>query len=126
MHRATHEVLQRCQELGFALAGVAEARPTRYEPQLRQWLDEGKHGEMHYLAQHIAQRIDPRAMVPGAKSIICVADRYDSGGADQSEPHRIDGRSRSSLDGETVMGSHDRPIGRIARYARGDDYHLVS
>ena len=104
MQQATRAVLDRCYELGFALAGIAPAEPTRYEPQLRQWLSQAKHGEMHYLAQHTSQRIDPRNMVPGAKSIICVADRYHNG---RPDPPQVG------------------PRGRIARYARGEDYHAV-
>ncbi|MCZ6543910.1 MAG: DUF1730 domain-containing protein, partial [Planctomycetota bacterium] len=50
------------------------------------------------------QRIDPRNMVPGAKSIICVADRYHNGRPDLPQ-----------------VG----PRGRVARYARGEDYHAV-
>ncbi len=90
MQRATRAVLERCYELGFALAGIAVAEPTRYEPQLRQWLTQAKHGEMQYLAQHTPQRIDPRNMVPGAKSIICVADRYHAQGTKETEPRRPD------------------------------------
>ncbi len=60
---------------------------------------------MHYLARHMAQRLDPRRLVPGARSIICVADRYHDG---RAEPSPGPG-----------------PRGRIARYARGDDYHVV-
>ncbi len=62
---------------------------------------------MHYLARHTAQRLDPRRLVPGARSVICVADRYHDGRPDAA----------ASLD--------DGPRGRIARYAQGDDYHLV-
>lgn len=101
----TASVLERCKSLGFALAGVAPAVPSRYEGELREWLAAGKHGEMSYLAEHVPQRLDPREMVPGVRSIICVADRYHDG-ADGGEP---------------AAG----PRGRIARYARGDDYHLV-
>ena len=104
MQRATRAVLERCYELGFALAGIAAAEPTRYEPQLRQWLAQAKHGEMQYLAQHTPQRIDPRNMVPGAKSIICVADRYHAQGREETEPRRPDAGSRSSLDGSTSRG----------------------
>ena len=105
--RTTRRVLQRCSELGFALAGVAAAEPSRYGPELRRWLDEGRHGEMHYLAEHTEERLDPRRMVPGARSIVCVADRYYDGEADPAGDSESRGR------------------GRIARYARGDDYHAV-
>ena len=100
-------MLRRCRELGFALAGVADAGPSAYERELRAWLDAGKHGEMQYLAGHTAGRLDPARFVPGARSVICVADRYHDGAADPQEP------------------SSGGPRGRIARYAHGDDYHVV-
>ena len=105
MANGSTSILTRCRDLGFALAGISPAEPTRYEHELRAWLDAGKHGEMHYLARHLPQRLDPRRLVEGARSIICVADRYHDGHAGSW------GR----------RGSH----GRIARYARGDDYHVV-
>ena len=103
----TRFVLHRCKELGFALAGVARVEATTYESQLRRWLADGKHGEMHYLDRHLPQRLDPGVMVPGARSILCVADRYDHGAVQPS------------------VGPAGEPRGWIARYARGDDYHRV-
>ncbi len=106
----TQQVLARCRALGFALAGVAPAAPTRYEQEYRDWIEAGRHGEMAYLAQNVEKRFDVRTMIPGAgaKSIICVADRY---GEEGTEAHR---RNR-----------HGGTKGRIARYAQGDDYHVV-
>jgi epoxyqueuosine reductase len=60
---------------------------------------------MRYLAEHLPQRLDPAQLVPGARSVICVADRYHDGRPDPEAPAA--------------------PRGRIARYARGDDYHAV-
>ena len=103
----TQRVLARCGELEFALAGVAAAGPTRYPRELRAWLGAKKHGQMHYLARHTAQRLGPARFVPGARSVIGVADRYHDGAADPAGP------------------SGGGPHGRIARYAQGDDYHRV-
>ena len=94
--------------MSFALAGVAAAEPTAYARELTQWLEQGRHGEMQYLARNAELRADPRKMVPGAKSIICVADRYHDGSRDDC----LDSASGSAR-------------GRVARYARGDDYHVV-
>ncbi len=94
--------------MSFALAGVAAAEPTTYARQLTEWLEQGRHGEMQYLARNAELRADPRKMVPGAKSIICVADRYHDGSRDD----RLDGAAGIAR-------------GRVARYARGDDYHVV-
>ena len=110
----TRHVLDRCREAGFALAGVCDAAPTSYERELIEWLAAGKHGEMEYLRRNVELRIDPRTMVAGAKSIICVADRYATGDRDE----RL-------LNDEPAARGNPRAFGRIARYARGDDYHKV-
>lgn len=93
------------QPLGFALVGVAPAELTGHEAFLRDWLSKGLHGEMAYLAEHLSQRIDPTVLLPGAKSIICVADRY------------------AARAPEASTAAPSNPHGRVARYAWGDDYH---
>ncbi|MFG0276113.1 MAG: tRNA epoxyqueuosine(34) reductase QueG [Phycisphaerales bacterium] len=96
-------ILARCRELGFALAGVCEAAPTAHEGALRDWLGAGKHGAMGWLADNIDKRCDPAHALPGARSIILVADQY---------------ASRSDAPDDRTHG-----VGRVARYARGADYH---
>lgn len=88
---------------GFALAGVAPAGPSAHEEHVRAWLAAGKHGEMTWLGEHVDQRLDPAVMVRGAKSVLLVGDLYATrnDGADEPKPG----------------------VGRIARYARGADYH---
>ncbi len=103
----TRTVLDACRRAGFALAGVAPASPTDYAEELRDWLGAGKHGEMHYLEKHVAARLDPQRILEGARSVICVADRH----VDRAPSDRLP--------------SERRDRGRIARYARGDDYHRV-
>lgn len=96
-------LLALCGTHGFALAGIADARPGRHADAFRAWVAAGKHGPMAYLAEELERRVDPRILVPGAASVLCVADRYHDGRPDRRVP------------GE----------GRIARYARGEDYHSV-
>ncbi len=102
------EIIRHCKDLGFVEAGIAPARGSSHAAELRAWLESAKHGSMAYLERYLEQRLDPRAMVPGAKSIICVADKYADGRPDRRE---------------VSPDSHAR--GRIARYARGRDYHVV-
>ena len=129
-------ILQRCRELGFARAGIARAEPTRYEKELRDWLAAGRHGEMGYLKRHEELLIDPARLVPGAKSIICVADRY--GGEEKPRRHedtearrqegteaRRHGGTKGRREEDASRGLMTAPEGRIARYARGEDYHIV-
>jgi epoxyqueuosine reductase len=96
--------------LGFAAAGIAPATPTMYERELRAWLAAEKHGEMEYLERHVELLVDPSRLVEGARSVICVADRY------QGEERRRDEETERRSGGGW---------GRVARYARGDDYHRV-
>jgi len=95
----------RAHELGFALVGVARAAPASRAAELRQWIAGGKHGEMDWIAERVEQAADVRTMLRNARSVVCVADRYHDGRPD-----------RAADDG-------GRPRGRIARYARGKDYH---
>lgn len=101
------EIVARCRAIGFACAGICPARPTDRAGELRAWLAAGRHGEMAYLARHAERLVDPRSLLSGARSIICVADRYHDGAPDAPPPADAPAR------------------GRIARYARGDDYHKV-
>lgn len=95
----------RAHELGFALVGVTRAAPSARAAELRRWIADGKHGEMSWIAERVEQAVDVRTMLTNARSVVCVADRYHDGRSD-----RVD----------AVAG---RPRGRIARYARGKDYH---
>lgn len=94
--------------LDFALLGIAEARPVSRPEVLREWVEQGRLGDMQYLAETLGKRLDPDALVPGAKSVICVADRHA-----REEPPALAQTARQS------------PMGRIARYAWGDDYHTL-
>jgi epoxyqueuosine reductase len=92
-------------ELGFDAVGVARADEplvddfARYEA----FVDAGLYGTMGYLAENreARRRLDGEAILVGAKSVICLARRYDRGGEGE---------------GEGVVAG-------IARYARGRDYH---
>lgn len=99
-------ILTRCDELGFALAGVCDAGPSEFAGPLRDWIAAGKHGSMGYMAEHAAVREDPALVLEGARSAIMVADLYASRNDNVDKP----------------LGSGE---GRVARYARGKDYHTV-
>ncbi len=100
------EVVATCLERGFTLAGICAADPVQRANEFRQWLATGQHGEMIWLADTADVRLDPRGELPGAKSIIMVADMYHGGTPDAADP-----------------GPASPPRGKIARYARGRDYH---
>ncbi len=93
---------QRSRELGFDGCRVANAAPPASGARFLQWIDEGQHGEMSYLARNAHKRVDPRQVLPGARSIITLAAAYAGSAA---------GANGTS--------------GVIARYARHSDYHDV-
>jgi epoxyqueuosine reductase len=90
--------------LGFDRVGVASPEPGDDTRFLSTWLERGYAGDMHYLGRRAAEREDPRRLMEGLKSIICVGLVYD-----RQEPANRD--------------EPDPPHGKIARYAGGDDYH---
>lgn len=97
------EVRHRAGELGFDLVGIARAEPLVAEHERYMgFVERGLHGEMGYLATAAEARRSLDSVLPGAKSIICVAKRY-------ARPETAE-----ELTGVTPG---------IARYARGRDYH---
>jgi epoxyqueuosine reductase len=89
--------------LGFDLAGVARAEVTPETEFLREWLAQGYAGEMGYIGRRVEERVDPRLVLDGARSIVAVGLIYDPGPRPAPEPGQV----------------------QVARYAGGVDYHEV-
>jgi epoxyqueuosine reductase len=93
----------RAHELGFLACGVARAGfLAAEEPRLVQWLRAGKHGRMDYMEGHFDMRLDPRKLVPGARSVISLAYNYF-----------------------TEQKQNDPEAPKLSSYAHGRDYHKV-
>ena len=95
-------VVDLAREIGFDSCRIAQCTPPAHAHEFGEWLNEGAHGEMHYMARAEEKRRDPQNILPGAKSIIVLGLNY--------------------FQGETPQ-SGVATAGRIARYAWGDDYH---
>lgn len=77
MHSNTQLIKQLAVAMGFDYCGIAQAKElTEDAIRLEQWLHKGYHGEMEYMAKNFDLRIDPRKLVPGAKSVICFIKNY--------------------------------------------------
>ena len=92
------------RELGFQAVGIADADLSAAEPRLLNWLAQGRHGEMEYMARHGALRARPAELKPGTRRVISCRMAYANGNEAASE-------------------SSEKAY--IARYARGRDYHKV-
>jgi len=101
---AAKEVKRLALQLGFLHVGIAPAMPVDdpTRQQYLQWLHHGYHATMHYLQNHLDKRFDPQALVPGARSVICLAYNYYS-----------------------TATPKDDQIPRVSIYAHGRDYHRV-
>lgn len=105
----SRDIVSRCLAGGFALAGIVPAQPSRWAAHLRAWLAAGKHGEMVYLESDAALRASPAGIMQGTRAFIVVADLYATRG----------------MHSPAADGGDEKPLGRIARYARGRNYHDV-
>ena len=102
--RLAAELKTEAMRLGFDACGIARAERLDEEAaRLETWLREGRHASMQYMERHFEKRVDPTRLVPGAKSVVSVLRNYF-----QPETPR-----------------EDPSIGKVSRYAWGDDYHEV-
>jgi len=107
------------RELGFELCRIAPCGPPPHAAEFRQWLADGRAGDMAWLERNQDRRTDPQQVVPGAQSVIVLGMNYWQGEGSELPP------SLPSV--PSVEHEHDprAPRGIIARYAWGDDYHDV-
>ena len=90
------------KDLGFLSCGISKAEFLEEEAsRLEQWLKEGKHGKMVYMENYFDKRLDPRLLVPGAKSVVSLLLNY------YTEEEQVEGAPK------------------ISKYAFGTDYHFV-
>ena len=95
-------VKRAAKELGFLSCGISKADFLEDEaPRLEQWLKAGKHGKMGYMENHFDKRLDPRLLVPGAKSVVSLLLNY------YTDELQVEGAPK------------------ISKYAYGEDYHFV-
>ena len=98
----TTAVKDRALSLGFDRVAVGPADPPDHGSAFEAWLEAGYAGTMEYLSRGKAKRLDPRRVLPGARSVIAVALNYHQGEPPEAERWTP-----------------------VARYAWGRDYHDV-
>lgn len=106
LFESTYKVRQKALELGFDACGFSRAGPLDNEAfRLEQWLNQNLNASMGWMENNFDKRIDPTLLVPGAKSVVSVIMSYRF---HKNEAHDL--------------LTHDP---KIAKYARGRDYHKV-
>ena len=93
----------RAAELGFLACGITDPSPPPHADKLDAWLAKGYAGTMRYLHRQARRRKDPRLTVPESLAVIVLLENYycPDDPADLEPP-------------------------RVAKYARGQDYHQVT
>lgn len=100
--KEAQKIEKRALELGFLGCGLVPVRKLgEEEERLRMWLDRGYQGDMSYLERNFEKRLDPNELVPGTKTMVCLAYNYF--------PRKL----------------QKKEVPKIAKYAYGEDYHRV-
>lgn len=95
-------IQQIAKDLGFFSVGFSKADFLVDDaPKLENWLKKQQHGKMGYMENHFDMRLDPRILVPGAKTVVSFLYNYYP---EQQQPS-------SSY--------------QLSKYAYGKDYHDV-
>jgi epoxyqueuosine reductase len=108
LERYRLELTAQAAALGFAAVGVTSIAIPEDERHLLRWLDEGRHGEMHYMQRHGLMRSRPAQLVPGTVRVISA---------------RMDYWPAEAREASAVLA--DRSLAYVSRYALGRDYHKV-
>jgi epoxyqueuosine reductase len=136
-------LIAQARALGFDDCRIAPAQPAAHRALFEQWLAEGKHGDMAWLARNPERRTDPTLVLPGARSVIVLALNYYQGGTPYPSAPLGGGPSwslnapPSSLTtalptaspseiqhpASSIQPPPSSPPYRIARYAWNNDYH---
>ena len=95
-------------ELGFSAVGFANTELHDYELKLLEWLNDGMHGEMHFMEKHGNKRSRPDKLIDGTFSIISVRMNY---------------LDKDAADADTILKQPQKAY--ISRYALGQDYHKL-
>jgi len=98
------------REAGFHEVGIARAVPLDPGP-LDRMLERGFEADMAWLRTQRAERLDPGRLLPGARSVVVLALGHSAGRERPDDPAR--------------RGAAVGSAGKVARYARGRDYHIV-
>ncbi len=107
MDRLVRDFRSEALRLGFQEVGICAPDPSTHVPFFREWIDQGFHGEMGYLARPdaVARRGDLTGTMETVHSVVVLAQNY------------------YQEDSPGIPGDLSRGV--VARYARGEDYHDV-
>ncbi len=96
------EIKDKALEIGFMACGITDTSAVPHATELELWLATGYGGNMRYLHRQAKKRADPGLIAPEARSIIVILDNYYYPDSDQPT------------------------VPKVAKYAKGTDYHIAT
>lgn len=108
------QIREWASELGFGRIGITDTDLSHAEAGLQQWLDDGCHGDMDYMAAHGMKRARPAELVPGTVRVISARMNYLPSDTDMASWRQREA-ARAAMPAEAI----------VSVYARGRDYHKV-
>lgn len=98
-HALADTIRARALVMGFDVCRFAIAKRATHADAYLDWIKEGMHGDMAWLERNQERRCDPREVLPGCATVICLGLNYFPGDSPGREDYRI------------------------ARYSWNEDYH---
>ena len=95
-------------QLGFQQTGITDTQLKKPAAYLQQWLADGKHGDMYWMARNNTKRTKPDALLSNTLRIISVRMNY---------------LSSANAPMQTILNQTSKAY--ISRYALGRDYHKL-
>ena len=104
MLMTSDQIKEMAYSCGFDLCGIVTPDDIpESQDRLKDWLSQGYHGDMNYMAKEPDRRSSPRQLMPGIRSIIMLGLNY------------------FHPDSKEIPNGN----GIVSKYARGRDYHKV-
>ncbi|MFA9290416.1 MAG: tRNA epoxyqueuosine(34) reductase QueG [Solirubrobacteraceae bacterium] len=98
----TELIKSKALEFGFISCGISKAEFLEEEaPKLENWLKNNFHADMSYMENNFDKRLNPKLLIEGSKSVISLIYNY----------YTTEKQANNTY--------------KIAKYAYGDDYHVV-
>jgi epoxyqueuosine reductase len=107
LHALAEQIKIWGKEAGFQQIGITDVELGEHEQRFQEWLGQGLHADLEYMAQHGTKRSRPGELIPG--TVRAISARLDY----LTIPAREDNN--------TTDAGH----ARVSRYALGRDYHKL-
>lgn len=109
-------VKSKANDLGFALCGISGSLEKKYSDYYEWWVQQGYGAGMFFLRSQMEKRKSLENVLPNAKAVVMLGIPF---------PGKEEQTSDSKAATKEIDIGHGSPMGKVARYAVDQDYHLT-